>query len=176
AFRWMLHRSGSSTSFGGLDGSDGVAGFLGFLPMSGLLGHGHPSQLRVPRNRVRFTASLTFTWRESGFPSPEARSDAVTAPTARAIILQRFIPGGRRSQPRPVPHILSCCHIVLLRTDRNHGFDFGRVKGWGGTGTAGFRKTVLIPLHSLLSAVGLPGRPRPRPAILARGVPPGLEL
>src|SRR6516165_12711008 len=23
--------------------------------MSGLLGHGHPSQLRVPRNRVRFT-------------------------------------------------------------------------------------------------------------------------
>src|SRR5262249_8005066 len=54
AFRWMLHRSGSSTSFGGLDGSDGAAGFLGFLPMSGLLGHGHPSQLRVPRNRVRF--------------------------------------------------------------------------------------------------------------------------
>src|SRR5262249_10397990 len=23
-------------------------------PMSGLLGHGHPNQLRVPRNRVRF--------------------------------------------------------------------------------------------------------------------------
>src|SRR5262249_37417230 len=53
-FRWTLHRSGSSTSFGGLDGSGDVAGFLGFVPMSGLLGHGHPSQLRVPRNRVRF--------------------------------------------------------------------------------------------------------------------------
>src|SRR5262249_17964371 len=72
--------------------------------------------------------------------------------------------------------ILPRCHTVLLRTDRSHCFELGRVKGWGGTGTAGFRKTVLIPLHSLLSGVGLPGRPRPRPAILARGVPPGLEL
>src|SRR5215469_17004102 len=54
AFRWMLQRSGSSTSFGGRDGSDGVAGFLDVFPMSGLLGHGYPSQLRVPRNRVRF--------------------------------------------------------------------------------------------------------------------------
>src|SRR5262249_50105122 len=34
--------------------SGDVTGFLGFVPMSGLLGHGHPSQLRVPRNRVRF--------------------------------------------------------------------------------------------------------------------------
>src|SRR5215813_14049464 len=55
--------------------------------------------------------------------------------------------------------ILPRCHTVLLRTDRSHGFDFGRVKGWGGSGTVGFRKTVLIPLRSLLSAVGLPGRP-----------------
>src|SRR5262249_8682635 len=53
-FRWMLQRSGSSASLGGLDGSGGVADFLGFVPMSGLLGHAHPSQLRVPRNRVRF--------------------------------------------------------------------------------------------------------------------------
>src|SRR5215467_13407097 len=52
--RWTLQRSGSSSSFGGLNGSGGVTGFLGFVPMSGLLGHGHPSQLRVPRNRVRF--------------------------------------------------------------------------------------------------------------------------
>ena len=49
-FRWTLHRSGSSTSFGGLDGSGGVAGRL--RPISGLLGHGHPSQLHVPTNRV----------------------------------------------------------------------------------------------------------------------------
>src|SRR5215813_1134467 len=53
--------------------------------------------------------------------------------------------------------ILLRCHTVLLRTDRSHGFDLGRVKGWGGTGTAGFRKTVLIPLHSFLSAGGLQG-------------------
>src|SRR5262249_44984226 len=57
-FRWTLQRSGSSASFGGLDGSGGVADFLGFVPMSGLLGHGHPSQLRVPRNRVRFMSQL----------------------------------------------------------------------------------------------------------------------
>src|SRR5262249_61933899 len=56
-FRWTLQRSGSSTSFDGLDGSGGVAGFLGFVPMSRLLGHGHPSQLRVPRNQVRFNRS-----------------------------------------------------------------------------------------------------------------------
>jgi len=55
-------------------------------------------------------------------------------------------------------------HTVLLRTDRSHGFDLEWVKGWGGTGTAGFRKTVLIPLYSFLSAGGLPGRPRPRAA------------
>src|SRR5438445_10883767 len=43
-FRWTLHRSGSSVSFGVLDGSGGDAGFLGFVPMPRLLGHGHPSQ------------------------------------------------------------------------------------------------------------------------------------
>src|SRR5262249_42926943 len=56
--RWTLQRSGSSLSFGGLGGSGGVADFLGFVPMSGLLGHGHPSQLRVPRNRVRFNLHI----------------------------------------------------------------------------------------------------------------------
>src|SRR5215813_9902134 len=60
--------------------------------------------------------------------------------------------------------ILLRFHTVLLRTDRSHCFELGRVEGWGGTGTAGFRKTVLIPLHSFLSAGGLPGRPRPRAA------------
>jgi hypothetical protein len=42
-----------------LDGSGGVAGFRGFVPMSGLLGYGHPNQLRVLRNGVRFRRRLT---------------------------------------------------------------------------------------------------------------------
>src|SRR5262249_51424398 len=59
-FRWMLQRSGSSASLGAREGSGGVADFLGFVPMSGLLGHAHPSHLRVPRNRVRFNRPYTL--------------------------------------------------------------------------------------------------------------------
>src|SRR5215467_13387069 len=53
---WRTPWRSDSSSVRALDDSGGVAGFLRFVPMSGLLGHGHPSQLRVPRNRVRFSS------------------------------------------------------------------------------------------------------------------------
>src|SRR5262249_58118427 len=89
-FRWTLHRSGSSTSFGGLDGSGDVADFLGFVPMSGLLGHGHPSQLRVPRNRVRFNDVLAASLPHRSKLEREAIARAFLGATTWQLVCREF--------------------------------------------------------------------------------------